>query len=182
VSKKISGFKEDFMGSSNIKLVFLIQIVFLATALPCMAWEKVSFRHKTAKPTKYKLECRKIQRKHDAHPTYKCYNKEGDSEDFDPGNEWEEVTIENVCFRHKVRDHIRGCIKIRGKQDNIEHVGCVDAKGNLNVFSPDPKKWVELLAEDPDCKSHIVKIDVPRGTIDLQNVESNRSMTGEPGK
>ena len=132
-----------------------------------MAWEKVSFRHKTAEPPTFKVECRKIQGKHDAHPTYKCYDNEGNSEDFDPGNEWEEVTIENICFRHKVRDNIRGCMKFKCIQDIFYHFVCVDAKGNLNIFFPDPKKWEELDAENPDCKPHIIEMDVPKGTIDL---------------
>jgi hypothetical protein len=166
---RASGIKEDYMGSSNIKAVIILQLIFLVTTLPCLAWEKVSFRHKTAKPPTFKLECRKIQGKHDAHPTYKCYDKEGNSEAFDPKNEWEEVTIEIVCFRHMDRDNIRGCMKFLGKQDYIEHVGCADAKGNLNIFLPDPKKWEELEADNLDCKPRIIEMyDVPRGgTIDL---------------
>jgi hypothetical protein len=179
---RVSGFKEDFMGRSKIKAVFLLHIFFFASALPGMTREKISFRHKTAKPLKLKVECRKFQGQQDANPIYKCYDTEGNSENFDPGIEWEEVTIENICFRHKIRDNIRGCIKIQGKQDGIEHVGCIDAKRNLNIFSPDPGKWEELLAENPDCKPHIIEMDIPRGTIDLQNDESDWSVSGEPGK
>ena len=156
------------MGSSKIKAIILLQLFFIAISLPCMAWEKVSFRHKTAKPPKFKIECLKKQGKHDAFPTYTCYDKEGNTEAFDPGNEWEEVTVEKVCFRHKVRDHIRGCIKIQGIQDKIEHCICVDAEGNLNMFTPDPSKWEELDANHPDCKPHIIEMDVPRGTIDIK--------------
>jgi hypothetical protein len=174
--------KEEFMGSSKIKAVILLHIFFFVTALPGLAWEKVSFRHKTAKPFKFKVECRKLKGKLDANPTFKCYDTEGNSENFDPGGDWEEVTIENICFQHKVRDNIRGCIKIQGKQDGIEHVGCMDAKGNLNLFSPDPNKWEVLLADNPDCRRHIIEMDIPRGTIDLQNDESDRSVSGEPGK
>ena len=157
------------MHSSKIKKVITLQMIFFLATLPCMAWEKVSFRHKTADPPKLNIECRKIQGKNDKYPIYKCYDKEGNSEAFDPNNEWEEVTIENVCFRHKDRDNIRACTKFQGIQDKIEHVGCTDAKGNLQIFSPDPKKWEELEADNPDCKPHIIEMDVPRGTIELKD-------------
>ena len=61
-------------------------------------------------------------------------------------------------------------MKFLGKQDKIKHVGCVDTKGNLNIFSPDPNKWEELDADNPDCKPHIIEMDdVPKGTINLKD-------------
>lgn len=170
------------MGSSKIKAIIILQIILFATASPCMAWEEVSFRHKTAGPPKFKIGCRKKQGKHDAFPTYTCYDKKGNAVAFDPGDDWEQVTLEKICLKHKVRDNIRGCIKIKGKQDKIDYVGCVDAKGDLNIFALDRSKWEVLDAANPDCKPHIIEIDIPRGTIDMKKDDTGKGDSDEPGK
>lgn len=170
------------MGGSKIKMIIIMQTIIAAMALPCLAGEKVSFLQKTAKPPIFKIDCHKIQGKNDAFPTYTCFDKEGYAEKFDPGKEWEEVTVEAICYRHSVRENIRVCLKIQGKQDKTEHYGCVDAKGDLIPFAPDQNIWEKLAADNPDCKPHIIKMDIPRGTISLENDESDRSDSGEQGK
>ena len=170
------------MGSSRIKIIIFLQTLLYTSAIFCMAGETVSFRHKTAKPVRFKLDCREKQGKHDAFTTYTCYDKEGNAEPFYPGNEWVEVTVEKVCLRHKLRDNIRECIKIHGKHDKIEHYGCVDAKGKLNIFALDPNNWEKLNAEDPDCKPHLIEMDIPRGAFDLNGEKPDRRESGEPSK
>lgn len=171
------------MEQLKIRMAFFLSMIISTTTLPCMAMEEVSFRHKTAKPPKLKIDCRKKMGKHDAFPTYTCFDKEGNAVAFDPGNDWEEVMMERLCLQHKVIRNIRPCIKIVGKQDRIKNVGCVDVKGNLYIISPDQSEWIEIDAENPDCKPHIIEMDdIPRGTIEMRKKEIDRSKNGKSGK
>lgn len=171
--------EEGVMGGVKIMMIVIMQIIITALALPCVAGEKVSFRHQFAKPSIFKLDCLKIEGKYDTSPTYICSDEKGSTKKFDPGKEWEEVTIESFCARHKVRANIRGCLKIQGKQRKTTHYGCVDAKGDIIPFAPDNIKWEMLEASHMDCQPHVREIDVPRGTTQMKINSSDGSDNGE---
>ncbi len=133
-----------------------------------MAMEKVAFRHKT--DNTLKTDCRKTQGKHDAFPTYFCYDKEGNLETFKPGKQWEQVLVTKICFQNKLRDDIRVCIKIRGPQDKTDSYACMKTKGVLTAFKPDKNEWELIKADDHRCKPLLKKVDVPRNaTITFTN-------------
>ena len=125
-----------------------------------MAMEKVAFRHKT--DNTLKTDCRKTQGKHDAFPTYFCFDKEGNLETFKPGKQWEPVQVAKICFQNKLRDDIRVCIKIRGPQNKTDSYACMKTKGVLTAFKPDKNEWELIKADDHCCKPLLKKLDVPR--------------------
>ena len=155
------------MGNSKIMMIMILQTFIALMTLPCMA-EEVSFRSKTAIPPKFKLKCEKILGKHDVFPTYKCPNKKGDDEDFDPGNDWEEVALKSVCYHHRTKPIFRVGLYIQSKQDKTEYNVCIKNNGDLILFVAEQDKWEMLDADHPDCKPHIIKMDVPRGTTYLK--------------
>lgn len=170
------------MNGLKVKTIIILQVIMTVMAFQCMAKEKVSFRHKTVNPSAFKLDCYKIQGPQDAFASYTCFDEAGDSEKFDPGIEWEEVTVEPLCYRHSIRDNIRACIRIQGKQNKTEYYGCIDAKGCLIPFTPDQNIWEKLEADNPECTPHIIEMDVPRGTIHLKNDEPDGSNCDKQGK
>ena len=73
--------------------VIIIILIVLGWVLPCAALkEAVCFRHVVT--DRVKTDCLKLKGKHDAFPTYKCFDTEKkDYIDFEPKEyEWEELT------------------------------------------------------------------------------------------
>ncbi len=139
--------------------IIVILLFLITTVMPCIA-EPVHFRHKTSGAVK--TNCVKIQGKHDKYPICKCFDKEGELQPFDPGTEWEEAELREVCFRHTVRDTIKSnCLEILGKDSNTQSFGCFDKRKNLKLFEPGTK-WKKIEGDHPDCKKARKRADVPR--------------------
>lgn len=168
------------MRNYKIKTVTLLQLISFMAVSQCMAWEKVSFIKKTATPFKLKIDCRKKQGKNNAISNYNCFDKNENLVAFEPGADWKEVTLQKICLQHKLKDHIRGCIKIQEKQDRTEHIGCADTDGTLNFFDPNPDKWIQIDAKNPDCMPHVIQMDVPRGSINMNINKIDWDNDGKP--
>jgi len=144
------------------KLLLILPLLFGLAAAPCYG-EDVVFIHRTEK--KINTNCRKFKGKHDISPTYKCFDKDGNS--YDPLKDWEEAEITDVCFQHKVNDAIKIVKKVIEKQSKIERFFEVDKEGNLTPFDPG-EIWKPM--NESDCNS-IRKdrktIEVPKGISDF---------------
>lgn len=145
---------------SMTRIIVILLLFLITTVVPCIA-EPVHFRHKTSGAVK--TNCVKIQGRHDRYPICKCFDKAGELQPFDPGTEWEEAELKEVCFRHTVRDTIKSnCLEILGKESNAQSFGCFDERKNLKPFEPGTK-WKKIEGDHPDCKKTGKRDDVPRG-------------------
>jgi len=168
------------MGNYIIKIIILLQLCLYGMAFPSMAWEEISFINKATTPFKLKIDCRKKQGKYDATPTYICFEKDGELVHFDPGDDWKEVTHQKICLKDKLRDNIEVCVKIKEKQEKTEHIGCLKKDGTLDFSYRDPQKWMQIDAENPDCKPYFIKWDPPRGSIDMKTNKIEWDNNGKP--
>ena len=99
---------------------------------------------------------------------------------FDPGDDWKEVTHQKICLKDKLRDNIEVCVKIKEKQEKTEHIGCLKKDGTLDFSYRDPQKWMQIDADNPDCKPHFIKWDPPRGSIDMKTNKIEWDNNGKP--
>lgn len=140
-------------------------LLLLLMASPCLG-ESVTFRHKTDGTVK--TGCEKILGRHDAYPTIWCFDKKGERNTFDPGKDWEEAELKEMCFRHKVRDNIKGnCVEVLGKESKRPSFACFTEKREMKPFEPGTE-WEQLDRELPECKAAREKSvkrppDVPKG-------------------
>jgi len=141
------------------KLLLILPLLFGLAAAPCYG-KDVVFIHKTE--NKINTNCQKLQGKHDSSPTYKCFDNP-----FDPGTDWEEAELMDVCFKDRVNDTIKIVKKVIGKQSKTERLFDVDKKGDLTPFDPG-EIWKPM--NENDCNS-IRKdrktIEVPKGISDF---------------
>jgi len=163
------------MNHTLIKPAFILPVILMMMASPCLAIEKVAFRHKTEHTLK--TDCRKTQGRHNSFPTYFCYDTAGNLKPFDPGNQWEQVQITQICFQNKRHDNIRVCLKIRGPQDKTDSYACMRTKGVLTAFQPDKTKWKLIDASDHRCQPLLKKADVPRNAtiIFTNNTQTSKN-------
>lgn len=150
---------------SSMTGIVLVPLLLLLIASPCLG-ESVAFRHKTDGTVK--TGCEKIQGRHDAYPTYWCFDKEGERSTFDPGKDWEEAELKDVCFRHRVRDSIKSnCVEVLGKESKLSSFVCPGEGKDIKLFDPG-MDWEQLDKNQHACKEANKKSgkrppDVPKG-------------------
>ncbi|MDM8536241.1 alpha/beta hydrolase [Desulfobacterales bacterium HSG17] len=161
----------------KIKPIFIIQIFLLIFIISCavstcMAEKQdVFFYNKTDSKI---IKCFKIKGKHDAFPVIKCYDKEGDTKEFDPGKTWEQVEVKWICFEYtgkdeSLKDSVKTrCIKIQDIQGNIIEYRCMDEDEKMQNFDPG-LEWKEISLDDDRCETGEPEDILKSGTQTSEN-------------
>lgn len=145
--------------------IMLITAVSLTLSITTALAErnKVAFLHMQDKTLKE--DCMEIKGKHDAVPRYTCYDDEDIAQSITPGEDWQIVQAEKVCFHHKVRDTIRVCMEIIPLIENADACyTCAIGDGSPKPFEP-TKRWEKLIAEDKRCAPRLQSFDVPKSMV-----------------
>ncbi|MCI5149033.1 MAG: hypothetical protein D3916_06550 [Candidatus Electrothrix sp. MAN1_4] len=140
-----------------------VALTLLTAATASAERNKVAFLHMQDKTLKE--DCVEIKGKHDALPSYSCYDDEGIAQSMTLGEDWRLVQAEKVCFYHTVRDTIRVCMEITPLTENAgSSYTCAIGDGPTKSFEP-TKRWEKLTAEDKRCAPRLQSFDVPKNMV-----------------
>ena len=140
-----------------------VVLTLLAAAIASAERNKVAFLHVQDKTLKE--DCVEIKGKHDAVPSYSCFDDEGIAQPMTPGEDWQLVQADRVCFLHKVRDTIRVCLEITPLTENAASCyTCAIGDEPPRSFEPS-RRWKKLTIEDKRCAPRVQSFDVPKTMV-----------------